>query len=197
LNKISDIFIDEENSAHFVIDYFGNGNLKDLILSKKLDKNSLILYLKQLCEGLAFLHSNEIIHKDIKPQNILLNNENNLIFNDILLSKILEDETSFDVNGTLEYLAPEVFESKVNTKSSDIWSLGCIFYEMITLKIRDDNFSYSKNVNSNFYKKLSEEFIQINSSYIPLVDLVVSMLDLIPEKRISLNDIITILSKFN
>jgi serine/threonine protein kinase len=74
LNKISDIYIDDNYICHIIQDYFSNGNLLDLIKKKKVTKDNLKNYLIQLCDGLDFLHENGIIHKNLKPQNIILGN---------------------------------------------------------------------------------------------------------------------------
>ena len=99
-----------------------------------LDKPIVKNYAKQLCDGLAHLHSLKIIHCDLKPENILVTNSNSdkLVIIDFG-SSTFENDTIYTYIQTRWYRAPEVIlkYSQINCKI-DMWSMGCIFYELLT-----------------------------------------------------------------
>ncbi|KAH0565672.1 hypothetical protein GP486_000928 [Trichoglossum hirsutum] len=89
-----------------------------------------------LANGLAYLHDTSFVrHKDIKPMNILVHG-NNVLFADFGISKLFVDgqnlTTEGPERGTIMYCAPEVFDYKPRNTSADIFSLGCVFLEMLT-----------------------------------------------------------------
>lgn len=83
------------------------------------------------------MHSHSVLHRDLKTLNIFLNKDNKIKIGDLGVAKILENmETDFATSkvGTPYYLSPEVCEDRPYNSKSDIWSLGCILYELCTLK---------------------------------------------------------------
>jgi serine/threonine protein kinase len=117
-----------------VSEYAPNGSLKQF-----LEKNGGKLPVKQAVEmtvgildGLEFLHSRNIIHRDIKPDNVLLQGKTPRL-TDFGISRILKTN-SFSVNavsGTPPYMSPEAFKRK-RTVGTDIWSVGVVFYQLLT-----------------------------------------------------------------
>jgi len=90
----------------------------------------------QASEALQYAHQNDTLHRDIKPGNLLLDNDGRIWIADFGLAKALQDDDvtcSGDVVGTMAYVAPERFRGET-TKSSDIYSLGVTLHEMLTLK---------------------------------------------------------------
>jgi len=93
-------------------------------------------YLSQTLAGLAYLHENDIIHRDVKGSNILVNDEGIVKLADFGASKKLGNlqanlMMTMTVRGTPYFMAPEVFEEKYSAKA-DIWGIGCVVYQMIT-----------------------------------------------------------------
>lgn len=114
----------------------------DLDLKKLLDLKSSGLslrvaksYLYQLLRGLAYCHSRCILHRDLKPQNLLVDNEGNIKLADFGLARGFAVPLKVYTHEivTLWYRAPEVLlGTKIYTTAVDIWSIGCIFAEMLT-----------------------------------------------------------------
>ncbi|EPX73993.1 STE/STE11 protein kinase Byr2 [Schizosaccharomyces octosporus yFS286] len=99
-------------------------------------------FIKQTLEGLQYLHSKGIVHRDIKGANILVDNKGKIKISDFGISKKLELENPDDKNvssrqslqGSSFWMAPEVVKQTEHTEKTDIWSLGCLVIEMLTSK---------------------------------------------------------------
>ena len=91
-------------------------------------------YIIELVLAIEFLHKKNMIYRDLKPENILLDEKGHVKLTDFGLSKILDEdnEKTFTICGTPQYLAPEVLLKKGYDKAVDWWSLGCVMYEMLS-----------------------------------------------------------------
>jgi serine/threonine protein kinase len=101
-----------------------------------LQERLIRLYLKQILEGLGYLHTNGIIHRDIKSANILLDLNGNIKLSDFGCSGQIynsaESEIFSSLKGTIPWMAPEVIRQNKYGKKADMWSLGCTVLEMAT-----------------------------------------------------------------
>lgn len=99
-------------------------------------ENTIMQWFVQLCLALEYIHRRKILHRDLKSQNIFLSRNNTLKLGDFGISKVLENtnDLALTVQGTPYYMSPEVCQSKPYNYTSDVWSLGCILYELCTLQ---------------------------------------------------------------
>ena len=92
-------------------------------------------YVVKILEGLHYLHQNDVVHCDLKAANILTTKNGNVKLSDFGVSlnlRAMEREMK-DVAGTPNWMAPEVIELKGASTKADIWSLGCLIYELCAL----------------------------------------------------------------
>lgn len=135
---IVDIFdVGEDGEHHYlVMEYVEGQTLKQFIQSEgALTPEQALPIMQQLVSAIANAHHNGIVHRDIKPQNILMDAEGNVKITDfgiaMALSATMHTKTN-SVIGTVHYLSPEQARGGMATKKSDIYSLGIVFYELLT-----------------------------------------------------------------
>mgnify|MGYP001012605400 CR=1 FL=1 len=87
-----------------------------------------------MIEGLVALHEQKIVHRDIKCANVFLSKDGGVKLGDMNVSKRLQRGQLKTQIGTPYYMSPEVCQSKPYNYTSDVWALGCILYELCTLK---------------------------------------------------------------
>lgn len=126
--------------AYIAMEYFEHGDLAER-LHHRIDGKTAIHYLHQIAEGLGAAHARGIMHRDMKPANILFRTEHELAITDFGIAKEVESDTlrkqltvGGALLGTLYYISPEQILGGEADQRSDIYSLGVIMYKMLTGK---------------------------------------------------------------
>ncbi|EPD52841.1 hypothetical protein HMPREF1210_01221 [Paenisporosarcina sp. HGH0030] len=139
--NIVNIFdVGEDGDIHYLVMEFVEGKtLKQYITdAAPLSPNEAVTIMKQLTSAIAHAHQNQIIHRDIKPQNILMDGTHHVKITDFGIAMALS-ATSFtqtnSVLGTVHYLSPEQARGGTATKKSDIYALGIVLYELLIGKL--------------------------------------------------------------
>ena len=119
--------------------YMAGGSLKQLLAEEgKLTPERASHILEDVCQGLDYAHGKGIIHRDLKPGNILLDENGRARIGDLGFARVISDASSISMTasgtlvGTPAYMAPELWRNKPASVQTDIYSLGCILYEMLT-----------------------------------------------------------------
>jgi NIMA (never in mitosis gene a)-related kinase len=134
-----------------------------------------------MAKGLKSLHDMSILHRDLKSANIFLNRDGTLKMGDLNVSKVAKyGGLLFTQTGTPYYASPEVWKDQPYDFKSDIWSLGCVLYEMISLKPPFE----AKDMDHLYKKVLSGQYPPIPSIYSKdLGGALASLLQVVPAKR--------------
>ena len=147
---------EDDKYFNILMEYCEGSDLKKFILDYK-DKNEFIkeeiIYniALDLCLGIKVIHENNLIHRDLKPENIFIDNNCKIKIGDFGVSKKLGTNQKFAITsvGTDFYMAPEIIKGEEYNNEVDIWSYGCIIYELITLKVcfeSKSRFGYVDNI---------------------------------------------------
>jgi len=124
-----------ERKLYFALEYCSGGELFNLLQKRRtLTEDQARFYAAQIVLAIEHLHSLDIIYRDLKPENVLLDNEGYIRLTDFGLSKknITGNKGATSICGTPEYLAPELLFKVGHGKAADWWTLGAILYEMLT-----------------------------------------------------------------
>ena len=129
---------DSDSSLCLVMEYADNGDLyQKIVLFKKnkclMDEIDIWRIFIQMTKGLKALHDLKILHRDLKSANVFLLSDGTAKLGDLNVSKVARRGLGYTQTGTPYYASPEVWKDQPYDNKSDIWSLGCVTYEMITL----------------------------------------------------------------
>lgn len=168
--ELIDSRVDVDN-IYILLEY-GSIDLAKYIRKNTLSLNAVKFFWEQMLRILQVVHSNRIIHADIKPANFVIVDGNLKLIDFNISSKIKADTTRLDLEsacGTLNYVAPEILDSSIKQRrrGSDVWSLGIILYEMLYKKVPVD---YTTN-SSDWLEKIQnmEEMIKDDGKVSPSI----------------------------
>ena len=137
--------------------------------------------------GLKLLHERKIFHRDLKSANVFMNRDGSSKLGDLNVSKVAKKGLLYTQTGTPYYASPEVWKDQPYDSKSDIWSLGCVIYEMTTLKppfrAQDMNGLY-KRVLKGAYPEIPKKYTK------DLADVITKLLNVEPKLRPSCQGIL-------
>jgi len=170
---------------YFILDFINGGELFfHLQKDKKFTNDRVQFYCAEIVLGLEHLHTNGVLYRDLKPENLLLTADGHICMTDFGISKEglqSDDARTATFCGTPEYLAPEVLEGNGYGKPVDWWSFGTLMYEMLTGLPP----FYSQDV-QQMYSKIMTAKLHIPASITPEAkDLLEKLLERDPDKRLS------------
>ncbi|RDX56416.1 kinase-like protein [Lentinus brumalis] len=158
---ILDAYADPRN-IYLLLELAPRGSLHTLLGDQPLHPATARFYFSHLVLGLEFLHSHDLVHRDIKTENILIGADGYAMITDFGFSQFVHDSKEWDRLGTLEFVSPEVATNTANTTAarfaSDWWSAACVLFEILTTRIP---FEPKENKGPG-YAHLAEEHWQQN-----------------------------------
>lgn len=177
-----------------VMDYADGGDMYGKIANQKktgkgFPENMILDWFVQICLAIKHMHDRKILHRDLKTQNVFLTSKGEVKIGDFGISRVLQHtyDCAQTAIGTPYYLSPEICQEKPYNQKSDIWSLGCILYEMVTLRHAFD----ASSMKGLVVKILRGTYPSIPSCYSQnLRDLIDEMLEKDPKKRPSVKKIL-------
>ena len=185
-------FDSSTETLNIVMEFANDGDLEKKIknnIRKKLkfEESTIWGWVIQLLQGMKYLHDNHIMHRDLKCANIFLLKNGNLKIGDLNVSKFSKIGLARTQTGTPYYCSPEIWTEKSYDYKSDIWSLGCIIYEICSSHppFRGTNL---KDLYSNVMKGIYPPIPSIYSK--DLSNLIAKMLVIDPNKRASIDQLL-------
>lgn len=192
----------------FILEFIDGENLQDMLnrykkLKKPISQELIIKILTEIVKGLNYLHKNNILQRDLAPDNIMINNNNNIKITDFGLSAFYSDQSSQEktVVGRKIYSSPEIFcaallnkqKASYNSKT-DIFSLGVIMFLLMTFNYPSLLIERKiQNININEYKDCIDKDIYDKN----LINIVMSMLEIQENKRPSCEEILNNLERID
>ena len=181
-----------QNHINLITEYASKGDLTKYIkkyknLNKPIKEFKIKKYLYQMCNGIYYLHENKIIHRDLKASNIFITGKDKIKLGDLGIIKVLNPRSSYAYTniGTPYYMSPELYNNKKYSFKTDIWSLGVILYELMTLRLpyNADNMNQLKQkivygkwyMNPNCRKLYSDELYDLLQHILQSINSIINL----------------------
>lgn len=174
------------------MEFADDGDLYQKILKQQranqlVDEKEIWRVLIEMTRALKILHEKKIFHRDLKSANVFLNRNGTSKLGDLNVSKVAKKGLLYTQTGTPYYASPEVWKDQPYDSKSDIWSLGCVIYEMTTLKPP----FRAQDMNGLYKKVLKGAYPEIPKKYTKdLADVIMRMLSVEPRLRPSCETIL-------
>lgn len=182
-------FFEDISNIYIVLELCKRRSMMELHKRRKaITEPETRFFMHQILEGVRYLHSHRIIHRDLKLGNLFLNDELHVKIGDFGLASRIEfdGERKRTVCGTPNYIAPEILTKKGHSLEVDIWSLGCIMYTLLVGKPPFETSSLKDT-----YKRIKDCEYRIPSSLRkPAVEMIVAQLQEDPAKRPSVEKLL-------
>ena len=188
-------FEDNSDTLNLVLEYADDGDLQSKIFYQKkirsyFKEKTIWSYFIQMVKGLKILHDNNVMHRDLKSANIFLMKNGICKLGDLNISKLYKDgylNLKNSQMGTPCYAAPEVWNDKGYSFKSDIWSLGCILYELCTLHLPFGE----RNIKEVYFNIMNGEYNNIPNHFSKDLGIIINLLlQIDPRKRPTCSDIL-------
>ena len=168
----------DNNNFYILMEYFSDRNLKHYIDEFKengvlIEEKVLSHIIKQICLIIREIHSKKIVHRDIKPENFFINENMDIKIGNFHISQYINTNEEYaktlNKEGTMYYTAPEIFIKGIYNAKSDMYSLGCVIYELFTLQkyYTDKMFDNVKKINEEYdpkWQEIIDSLLQIDNS---------------------------------
>eukprot|EP00347_Sterkiella_histriomuscorum_P008758 403343866 len=186
-------FIEDSSSTLcLVMEYANDGDLYEKLINHtqkrtSMSENQIWNILISMVKALKALHQMKIFHRDLKSANVFLFKDGSAKLGDLNVSKVAQKGLLYTQTGTPYYASPEVWKDQAYDSKSDIWSLGCVLYEMITLKPP----FRGNDMNQLYQKVLKGVYPSLPNTYSKdLHDVVKALLQVSPSLRPSCDSIL-------
>ncbi|NXH94896.1 NEK5 kinase, partial [Pachycephala philippinensis] len=188
--------LQEKNKLYIVMEYCDGGDLMKRINMQHgvlFDEDQILSWFVQISLGLKHIHDKKILHRDVKAQNVFLSNNGKVAkLGDFGIARQLNSTTELAHTcvGTPYYLSPEICENRPYNNKTDIWSLGCVLYELCALKHPVSTFQ-GKSLHELVLKICRGRFQPVSPNYSYDLRILISQLFKIPPRdRPSINSIL-------
>ncbi|XP_076336314.1 uncharacterized protein LOC143239281 isoform X2 [Tachypleus tridentatus] len=193
--RYKDAYLDEEKAQlSIVMEYADGGDLYTAIQKQNgihFSEKKILNWFIQICLGLKYIHTLNILHRDLKTQNLFLTSTGIVKIGDFGIARFLKGNQDLATTaiGTPYYLSPEICQQKPYDHKSDMWSLGCVLYEMSSLS----HPFHGRTFQELLMSILCCKYEPISSQYSLLLrDLVSVLLRVEPNRRPSASEILAI-----
>ena len=197
------------NELYIVLEWAEKGDLKTMIKEAKERDISfseenvweyllfiIVRFMIHIASGIDHMHKNRIMHRDLKPANILIDSSGSLKIADLGLGRIFGSQTLevYSKVGTPLYMSPELLKGEGYDMKSDVWSIGCILYELCELKSPFRNDGEKLNLKELYDRIIGGKFSLMNTKkYSPILkETIYSMIQMNHAKRIDAETVVNI-----
>ncbi|PHJ25495.1 aurora kinase [Cystoisospora suis] len=179
--------VEDSDQVHLILEYCSRGDLYTRIRSqplRRLGEQEAFIYFSQLVNGLHYLHSRGVMHRDLKLENLLLDGKNVLKIADLgWCGSVLGKAKNFNFCGTLDYLAPEMIKGAGHDWRVDLWGAGILLYEML-----DGKPPFQSTRHLELVQQVLKAKVNLGPHIAPDAgDLITKLLRYDPEERITLH----------
>jgi len=164
--------------------YYPEGSLQRYLTENAPSQATILAWGRQIASALTFMHSRGVIHRDLKPGNLLMSdNGKTCLVADLGLSRITEEQYVYTKVGTLQYMAPEQADRRYSSQA-DLWALGCILYVCFSrrLQIPDVRTMFIFRQQPDFEEKYKDDMRKGGATE-EVISFVLLLLDTDPHKR--------------